>query len=57
MTMTTRRELLAGAGLAAVATQMPAIAFAQAKDAVTIGMTLEPPTLDPTSGAAQAIRR
>ncbi|MGO4284326.1 ABC transporter substrate-binding protein [Bosea sp. TAB14] len=54
--MTTRRELLAGAGLAAVATQMPAIAFAQAKDAVTIGMTLEPPTLDPTSGAAQAIR-
>ena len=54
--MTTRRELLAGAGLAAVATQMPGKAFAQAKDSVTIGMTLEPPTLDPTSGAAQAIR-
>ena len=35
--------LLAGMGLA------------QAKDSVTIGMTLEPPGLDPTSGAASAI--
>ncbi len=54
--MTTRRDLLAGAGLAAVVAQMPFAALAQPKDAVTIGMTLEPPTLDPTSGAAQAIR-
>ena len=30
-------------------------AFASAKDSVTIGMTLEPPGLDPTSGAAAAI--
>lgn len=54
--MTTRRDLLAGAGVAALATQFPLQAFAQAKDSVVIGMTLEPPTLDPTSGAAQAIR-
>src|ERR1700677_2071839 len=30
-------------------------AFAAPKDSVTIGMTLEPPGLDPTSGAAAAI--
>ena len=29
--------------------------LAHAKDSVTIGMTLEPPGLDPTSGAAAAI--
>jgi peptide/nickel transport system substrate-binding protein len=34
---------------------MTAPASAQ-KDSVSIGMTLEPPTLDPTAGAAQAIR-
>ncbi|MBX9910179.1 MAG: ABC transporter substrate-binding protein [Beijerinckiaceae bacterium] len=54
--MTTRREFLAGAGLEALAAQLPVIALAQPKDSVTIAMTLEPPTLDPTSGAAQAIR-
>lgn len=54
--MTTRRDLLAGAGVAALAAQLPALAQAQAKDSVIIAMTLEPPTLDPTSGAAQAIR-
>lgn len=54
--MTTRRDLLAGAGLAALAAQLPVTAFAQAKDSVIIAMTLEPPTLDPTSSAAQAIR-
>lgn len=54
--MTTRRDVLAGAGFAALAAQLPATAFAQARDSVTIAMTLEPPTLDPTSGAAQAIR-
>ncbi len=30
-------------------------AYAAAKDSVTIGMALEPPTLDPTTGAAAAI--
>ncbi len=30
-------------------------AFAANKDSVTIGMALEPPTLDPTTGAAAAI--
>jgi len=30
-------------------------AFAADKDGVTIGMALEPPTLDPTTGAAAAI--
>lgn len=54
--MTTRRDLLAGAGVAALAAQLPLVALAQAKDSVIIAMTLEPPTLDPTSGAAQAIR-
>ncbi|RDJ20797.1 ABC transporter substrate-binding protein [Bosea caraganae] len=54
--MTTRRDLLAGAGLAALAVQLPATAFAQVRDSVIVAMTLEPPTLDPTSGAAQAIR-
>ncbi len=29
---------------------------AQAKDGITIGMVLEPPILDPTAGAAQAIK-
>jgi len=54
--MTTRRDLLAGAGLAALAAHLPLAALAQAKDSVIIGMTLEPPTLDPTASAAQAIR-
>jgi peptide/nickel transport system substrate-binding protein len=39
-----------------LAAQLPNAALAQAKDSVIIAMTLEPPTLDPTSGAAQAIR-
>lgn len=54
--MTTRRDLLAGAGAAALAAPLPLVALAQARDSVIIAMTLEPPTLDPTSGAAQAIR-
>lgn len=54
--MTTRRDLMAGAGLAALAATLPMAVLAQARDSVTISMTLEPPTLDPTSGAAQAIR-
>ncbi len=39
------------AGMALVATS----AFGAAKDSVTVGMTLEPPGLDPTAGAASAI--
>jgi peptide/nickel transport system substrate-binding protein len=39
--------------LAAALAAFPA--FAAQKDSVTIGMTLEPPGLDPTSGAAAAI--
>lgn len=39
--------LAAGLSLAAIT--------AQAQDAITIGMQLEPPNLDPTGGAAQAI--
>ncbi|MFN3642011.1 MAG: ABC transporter substrate-binding protein [Gemmobacter sp.] len=45
------RHLLAGA--AALALMAGAAA---AKDTITIGMQLEPPNLDPTSGAAAAIR-
>ena len=51
----TRRDVLAG-GAAALALPFSQVAQAQARDGVTIAMTLEPPTLDPTSGAAQAIR-
>ena len=47
-----RLPLLALAGVCA----FPSGAIAQNKDAVTICMTLEPPILDPTSGAAQAIK-
>ena len=41
--------------LALVAALAAAPAVAAVKDSVTIGMTLEPPTLDPTTGAASAI--
>jgi peptide/nickel transport system substrate-binding protein len=42
---------------AAALTAMPLLASAQAsKDAVVIGVTLEPPGLDPTTGAASAIQ-
>ena len=51
----TRRDVLAGSA-AALTLPFAGIAQAQGKDSVTIAMTLEPPTLDPTSGAAQAIR-
>ncbi len=44
-----RLSLVLGAALAA------STAFAAPKDSVTIGMTLEPPGLDPTTGAAAAI--
>ena len=34
----------------------PTMALAQTKDSATLCMTLEPPILDPTGGAAQAIK-
>lgn len=43
-------------GLLAVSFAMPAYAPAYAKDVLTLGMVLEPPGLDPTAGAAVAIR-
>lgn len=54
--LTSRRMVVGGSVALAASLTLPQIARAQAKDSVTIGMTLEPPTLDPTSGAAQAIR-
>jgi peptide/nickel transport system substrate-binding protein len=38
-----------------LAALLAGVSLAQAKDTVAIGMTLEPPGLDPTSGAAAAI--
>ena len=53
--MLNRRTLLATAG-ASVALASPLAAVAQGrKDAIVIGMALEPPGLDPTTGAAAAI--
>ncbi len=56
--ITTRRKilgggLLTGLGVAALAQGR---GHAQARDSVTLGMALEPTALDPTAGAAQAIR-
>ena len=53
--MLNRRTLLTAAG-ATVALATPLAGMAQGrKDAIVIGMALEPPGLDPTSGAAAAI--
>ena len=54
--MIKRRSVLThSASLAAIAT-LPASALAQGKkDTVVLAMTLEPPGLDPTAGAASAI--
>jgi peptide/nickel transport system substrate-binding protein len=54
--MVQRRQLITSvASIAALAT-LPLAATAQSKkDAVTLAMTLEPPGLDPTAGAASAI--
>ena len=52
---TVRRGLAAGAMLAAARALASAPAFAQRKDAAVIGMTLEPPGLDPTTAPAAAI--
>ncbi|CAN5548859.1 ABC transporter substrate-binding protein [soil metagenome] len=54
--MLKRRTLLASTGLAAVGAALPILATAQSrKDSVVIGLTLEPPGLDPTAAAAVAI--
>lgn len=50
-----RLTVVASTLLAGVALFAPA-ALAQTKDSVTLCMTLEPPILDPTQGAAQAIK-
>ena len=52
-----RREFsLSAAALATTALTAPLVALAQRKkDSVVLGMTLEPPGLDPTAGAASAI--
>jgi peptide/nickel transport system substrate-binding protein len=49
MRSTVRVSLMIGAAMIATS------ALAASKDSVTIGMTLEPPGLDPTAGAAAAI--
>ena len=54
--MINRRHLIATAASGATLATLPLAATAQAKkDAVVMAMTLEPPGLDPTAGAASAI--
>jgi len=54
--MMNRRHLIATAASGATLATLPLAATAQAKkDAVVLAMTLEPPGLDPTAGAASAI--
>src|SRR5947207_13969005 len=53
---TVHKRLIAGLALAALSITASAPAAAQArKDSVVLGMTLEPPGLDPTTAAAAAI--
>jgi peptide/nickel transport system substrate-binding protein len=51
-----RRHLLGAAGAIATATTFGPDVWAQSKDVLVIGMSLEPPVLDPTKNAAAAIR-
>ncbi len=54
--MINRRHLIATAASGATLATLPLAANAQSrKDAVVLAMTLEPPGLDPTAGAASAI--
>jgi len=54
--MLNRRTVLATGAIATVPLATPFGALAQGrKDAVVLAMTLEPPGLDPTAGAASAI--
>jgi peptide/nickel transport system substrate-binding protein len=51
-----RRHLLGATGALAAMSAFGPEAWAQAKDRLVIGMSLEPPVLDPTKNAAAAIR-
>ena len=54
--MLNRRSVLTSTAVTALATALPSLTLAQGrKDAMVLGMTLEPPGLDPTAGAAAAI--
>lgn len=54
--MINRRHVLTSAATSAALASLPLAAMAQGKkDAVVLAMTLEPPGLDPTAGAASAI--
>ena len=54
--MLNRRTVLTSAAAAGLPLALPEFALAQArKDTMVIAMTLEPPGLDPTTGAASAI--
>ena len=55
--MLNRRSLIATSALAALplATPLGSLAQTRGKDSLVLGMTLEPPGLDPTAGAASAI--
>jgi peptide/nickel transport system substrate-binding protein len=56
VTILSRRHFLGAAGGIATATVFGPEVWAQAKDKLVIGMSLEPPVLDPTKNAAAAIR-
>ena len=56
MNTLSRRHLLGVAGGLATITAFGPDVWAQAKDRLVIGMSLEPPVLDPTKNAAAAIR-
>jgi peptide/nickel transport system substrate-binding protein len=51
-----RRQFVGAAGFAAAALGFGSETWAQSKDRLVIGMSLEPPVLDPTKNAAAAIR-
>jgi len=51
-----RRHLIGAAGALVTMSALGAEAWAEAKDRLVIGMSLEPPVLDPTKNAAAAIR-
>jgi peptide/nickel transport system substrate-binding protein len=51
-----RRSLFGATGAIAIAAGFSGAARAQSKDRLVIGMSLEPPVLDPTRNAAAAIR-
>ena len=52
--MIQRREFALTLPALAASLQLPALAQSR-KDSIVLGMTLEPPGLDPTAGAASAI--